>query len=198
MMIYGWLGAYLLLATVILSLPFRHKQFTAVVIAVLMFFIPIHQGLSSIEMLFGFIGYFSLSSILILASVFLRQTMRYQPLWFDTQATLIAFTPILVIVYVMTFQLNNIGIYGLGFQPLYLVIALCIYALILLAISPRFGGFNLIIAVCLCTYLTGFLGDNFWNVLVDPVLAIMVIVAWGSWMLHFGCDKLKNQRTQIS
>ncbi|MFT6834980.1 MAG: hypothetical protein ACJA0H_001014 [Francisellaceae bacterium] len=135
--------------------------------------------MSLVNLVSGMINTPSISSIIlaavILFSYFKSDSVRVSMLK-QYDFALIAMFPVIIFIYFLPISVVGFFTYSFGYNPLILMIVISSYALVLLLISRDFLLFNIICLLAIFSYQFKFLGHNFWNYLIDPVIVIMLVV----------------------
>ncbi|MFC4892185.1 hypothetical protein ACFPDQ_03885 [Pseudofrancisella aestuarii] len=174
---YGLLATNLfiiyLITRILGFLPKKNLTISVFILFLLFNTINVESNVNIAEIVFGFIGYLSISSSLLLIILIFNKLYSSNKTTFTY--TSIAFLMILTIFYV-SFFINSYTLYDIGFTPYIILFFIFTYGLILLKVSKNFILFNCIILMSCVISFTELLQLNIWNYLVDPCLLIICII----------------------
>ena len=158
------------------------------------------DGLPLAAYLRGFVGDLAVTTMALLIGAVVWRTMQWsQPNLNKRALNFGAFAMFGLVLYPATLGLSAIDPYRLGFQPDLLLIVVACTTLALCLLRAFFAAFSLILATVAFTLDTK-LSDNYWDYIVDPLLAVyalLVVLQWLKAELWARVRLLRSQRPAL-
>jgi len=196
---YYGLIATNLLVIYLLSKPFSLTSQKTMLISITLIMViantvNIHQNVTAIEFIFGFVSYISVSTSLFIAVIlFSKASNSYKYCFINTGC---AFMPILMIFYISFFLFTK-NLFDYGFSHDIVLAPIFIYATLLVFISRKFVLFNAILIIASISIFSETIGTNAWNYIIDPCLLIVCIFEIVGYLIYKVYSKDKATKKAI-
>jgi hypothetical protein len=177
-LVLAYAGPILLVSTILLQvLAAAHARWRwtlPLILAVLMS-LPLFDRLSAVEYIRGWVGDFSITTILLLAistwhGMSARETLEHK----DRAAVFICTTVAGLVLYPLTMGIGGWDPYGVGYRPLALLAIL-----LALAVLGRWRGYRaaVFVPIIVLAWWAGLLeSTNLWDYLLDPLVAFYGLI----------------------